>query len=82
MFIGRNKFIGHARVCDGSFVCRGYFFVQDLLNWSDPTGFHVLKCLFMCKDEFTFGFVLGWFDPDGVAVHVVKDHLVPVALTG
>ena len=32
------------------------------------------------KDEFAFCFVFGRFDPDEVAVYMLEDHLVCVAL--
>jgi hypothetical protein len=36
----------------------------------------------VCKDEFAFGFIFGWFGPDGIAVDVVLDHLISIALAG
>ena len=79
MIIRRNELVRHARVSDCLFLGSGDFVVQD---WEDPTCFHPLKCLFACKYEFAFGFVLGRFDPDGVAVNMVQDHLIPIALAG
>ena len=40
MIVERNKLIGHARVCDGFFVCGGYFVVLNLSSWDDPTDLH------------------------------------------
>jgi hypothetical protein len=41
-----------------------------------------IECAFTCKDELSNGLVFGWFNPYGVAVNMVKDQLISIALAG
>ena len=59
-----------------------FLYAEDILL-SKTCRVGLIRQTFMgCNAHSLASIVFGWFDPDVVAVNLVEDHLVPVALAG
>jgi hypothetical protein len=80
MHIGWNKlkraFVG---VCDGKFVSRACFVVEDLLFHDNVLGFEMRHALVVCWDAVMVGLGLEWFYQNRIGTRVVSQHDILVS---
>ncbi len=80
MHIGWNELeCAFVDVCDGKFVGRACFVVEDLLFDYNVSGFETRHDLVVCWDAVMVGLGLEWFYQNCIGTRVVSQHDILVS---
>ena len=82
VIVWRNNLESHVGGFDLVLAEGRYFVVEELVFWDDTLVLHTSECASTVHNNPPLRFVFDWPHPSGVAVDVVEEHMILVAVVG